>query len=171
MLAIEFTIAHVRCRRTETTIVFLSSGGKGCWPKLRVQLKIKEDDIACADDLECKDDLPGKGSYRGFIKRTQLKPDIVLHFKTAKSMHLIELSVSYEYRVEEAHHYKTEKYADFAKELRASGCKIKVYAVEVGARGFAGSSVYCLMKEMNFMSKSLKRNTKALYEAAKKASS
>ena len=57
------------------------------------------------------------------------------------------------------------------KESRSSGYKIKVFAVEGGARGFVGSSVYCLMKELGFTSKSLNRTTKALSEAAEKASS
>ena len=170
--AIEFNMAHFRGRQAETALVFRSSGGKSCWPRTRVPLsKSKEDDMASAEDLECIADLPGKGSYPDLIKRTQLRPDIVLHSKAGKTMYLIELTVPYECRIEEAHHYKTEKYADLAKELRASGYKIKVFAVEVGARGFVGSSVYSLMKELGFTSKSLNRTTKALSEAAEKASS
>ena len=86
-----------------------------------------------------------------------------------KTMYLIELTVPYECRIEEAHHYKTEKNADFAKKFRASGYKTKVHTIAVRARGFVGSSVYCLIKEMGLTSKSLNRTTKALSEAAQKA--
>ena len=50
--AIKFNIVHIQGRQAETAVVFRSSGGKSCWPKIRVPLtKIKEDDMACADDL------------------------------------------------------------------------------------------------------------------------
>ena len=90
--------------------------------KTRVPLsKIKEDDMACTEDFECIADLPGKGNYPDLIKITQLRPDFVLHSKASKTMYLIELTLPYKFRIEEAHHYKTEKHADLAKELGASG--------------------------------------------------
>ena len=61
--------------------------------------------MACTDDLKCMSDLPVKGSYPYHIKKAQLRPDIVLHSKTAKPMYLIELTVPYECRIEEAHLY------------------------------------------------------------------
>ena len=81
-------------------------------------------------------------------------------------MYLIKLTVSYECRIEDSHHYKT-KYENLAKELRASGYKKKVYAFEVEARGFVRSSVYCLMKEIGFTSNNLNRTTKALKQRRK----
>ena len=81
--------------------------------------------MAYADDLECIANLPGKGSYPDVIKRTKLSPDIVLLFKATKTMCLIELTLPYEGRIEDAHHYKTENNRDLAKELRASEYKIK----------------------------------------------
>ena len=147
--AIEFSIAHFRGRQAETAVVFRLSGGKSFCPKTRAPLtKIKEDDIPCLEDLECIVNLPGKGNYLDVIKRTQLRPDIVLHSKAVKTMYLIELTVPYKCRIENAHHYKTEKYTNLANETRASGIKIKVPAVKVEAREFVGSSVYCLMKKM-----------------------
>ena len=44
--------------------------------------------------------------------------------------------------MEEAHTYKREKYLNLTKELWDAGYRAVVMPVEVGARGFKGSSVY-----------------------------
>ena len=83
--------------------------------KVRVPLTlIKENDMTSADDFKYIADFSFKGRFPDVIKRKQLRPDVVIHFKYVKIMYLIELTLPYECRVEEAHHYKTEKYEDFA---------------------------------------------------------
>ena len=95
----------------------------------------------------------------------------MLHSATAKEILLIELTVPYESRIDDAHVYKTHKYSDLAKELREAGFKTKVFAVEVGARGFVAASTYSLMKQLAASGKSRTRTLKAMGEAAEKASS
>ena len=63
-----------------------------------------------------------------------------------------------------------KKCTDLVKVLRASRVYTKVCNVEVGARGFVGFSVYCLMKEMSFTRKSLNSTMKVLSTAAEIAS-
>ena len=46
-------------------------------------------------------------------------------------IHLIELTVPSESRIDNAHVYKTEKYSDLAKELQEAGFKTRVFAVDV----------------------------------------
>ena len=42
--------------------------------------------MTSADELKCIADLSGKDSYPKVIKRTQLRPDIVLHSEAAKTI-------------------------------------------------------------------------------------
>ena len=55
---------------------------------------------------------------------------------------MVELTVPYESRMEEAHTYKREKYLNLTKEQRDAGYKAVVMPVKVAARGFMGSSVF-----------------------------
>ena len=50
----------------------------------------------------------------------------------------VELTVSYENRMEEAHIYKIKKHLNLTKELRDAGYKAASMPVEIGARGFIG---------------------------------
>ena len=61
---------------------------------------------------------------------------------------MVELTVPYENRMEEAHIYKIEKYVNLNKELEDVGYKAVVMPVEVGARGLIGSSVYGLVTKL-----------------------
>ena len=75
-----------------------------------------------------------------------MRPDIVLNSQSTKQLIMIELTVPYENRMEAAQIYKTEKYADLANNVRREGYQVKVFAAEVGVRGFVGTSAYSLMK-------------------------
>ena len=100
-----------------------------------------------------------------------MRPDIILHSPSTKRMILVELTVPYESRMEDAHSYKTEKYASLASSLRTKGFKTSVLAVEVGARGFVGTSAYSLMKQLSISGNERTRALKAMAEAAEKSSS
>ena len=51
---------------------------------------------------------------------------------------MVELTVTYESRMEEAHTYKRDKYLNLTKELRDADYKAVVMPVEVDARWFIG---------------------------------
>ncbi|GFO17820.1 reverse transcriptase [Plakobranchus ocellatus] len=61
---------------------------------------------------------------------------------------MVELTVPYESRMEEAHAFKEGKYLDLTKELQKNGYEAKVMPVEIGARGFAGSSAHGLPSKL-----------------------
>ena len=88
----------------------------------------------------------------------------------AKEIVLVELTVPYESRLEEANIYKREKYADLIRELSSKGYKARTFAVEVGARGFVGKSVYNLLSQLNISSRSKKQAIRSLSETAEKSS-
>ena len=72
---------------------------------------------------------------------------------------MVELTVPYENRMEEAHMYKREKYMNLTKELENAGYKTVVMPAEVDARGFVGSSVYNLLTKLSICGN---KRTKAL---------
>lgn len=170
--AVEFNTTKSRTGRPEPCTQFLAAGGKKTWPPSIIAPRSSRQGLLSeADDWECATDLPERNNYPEVIRETGLRPDIVLHSQNAKEILLIELTVPYETRIEDAHAYKTEKYADLVQHLRKAGFRTKVFAVEVGARGFVGSSAYSLMKELSISGKSRTRTLKAMSEAAEKASS
>ena len=108
------------------------------------------------DDWEVSADLPEWDSHPSIIKETRLRPDIVIHSSSTQQIIMMELTVPYESRLEEAHTYKRETYLNLTKELRDAGYK----AVEVGARGFIESSVYDLLPKLSICGN---KRTKAGY--------
>ena len=57
-------------------------------------------------------------------------------------MVLIELTVPWEERIEEAHEHKLKKYQALIFESQQNGWKAWNLPVEVGCRGFAGQSLW-----------------------------
>ena len=170
--AIKFNVSKRQVIRTGQETVFLTAGGKKSWPTAKSLCRpVSQNLLGKADDWECAADLPDWNRYPEIIKRTGMRPDIVLHSQKAKEVLLIELTVPYESRSEAAHAYKTEKYADLAKGLREAGFQAQVFAVEVGARGFVGASAYDLMKRLSISARSRTRTLRAMAEAAEKSSS
>ena len=69
-----------------------------------------------------------------------------------------------------AHEVKRSKYSDLAEECRRGGWSATVHPVEVGCRGFVGSSAIRLLRAVGMTGHSLKRAIKELGEEAEKAS-
>jgi hypothetical protein len=93
-------------------------------------------------------DLPGKRLYPKEITDCGVKPDIIVMSNKNKTIIVIELTVPYESRMSESHELKLAKYEDLASQLQKKGYKTHLIAVEVGARGFAGASVYNLLERL-----------------------
>ncbi len=104
------------------------------------------------------------------ICSTTLRPDAVLWSAAVKSVVLIELTVPWEEGLEAAYERKKAKYADLVTECRESGWSVRLYPVEVGARGFVGRSSSCLLQVLELWRATLSRSTKELSEEAEKAS-
>ena len=80
--------------------------GKKTWPTtMTLRKPTTYNLLAKADDWECAADLPGWNEYPEIIKKTEMRPDIILHSQNAKEVLLIELTVPYESRSEDAHAY------------------------------------------------------------------
>jgi len=74
------------------------------------------------------------------IAPTNLRPDVGLWSGSARSVQLIELTVPWEDAVDETCERKKLRYAHLATEAEQRGCRVQVYPVEVGCRGFVAHS-------------------------------
>ena len=80
------------------------------------------------------------------VRVTSLRPDIVLWSKVNKQVVVIELTVPWEDRMEEAHVHKLKKYQALNFESQQNGCKAWNLPVEIGCRGFAGQLLWRELK-------------------------
>ncbi|GFO19584.1 reverse transcriptase [Plakobranchus ocellatus] len=83
---------------------------------------------------------------------------------------MVEQNVPYESRMEEAHASKEGKYLDLTKELKKDGYKAKVMTVEIGARGFVGSSAYGLLSKLSICGNKRTKALRLLAETAENSS-
>ncbi|GFN73809.1 reverse transcriptase [Plakobranchus ocellatus] len=102
----------------------------------------------------------------GGRKILAIMPDIVINYASTQQIIMVELTVLYENRMEEAHSFKEGKCHDLTKELKKDGYEAKVMPVEIGARGFVGSSAYGLLSKLSICGN---KRTKALRLLAKTA--
>ena len=131
-------------------LIFTTEGGAKSWHgrPVRITNQIQSLLDGC-DDWNVSAELPGWDSHPSIIKETRLRPDIVIHSASTHQLIMVELTVPYESRIEEALICKREKYMNLTKELENAGYKAVVIPAEVGAIGFVGSSVYDLLTKLS----------------------
>ena len=105
------------------------------------------------------------------VVQTTLRPDIVLWSKAGKKLIVIELTVPWETRCEEAYERKKAKYTELLDLCKEKGWRTWLFPVEVGARGFCSQSVCRLMTAVGTSGRDRKRAIQRLSQAAERASS
>ncbi|XP_053339380.1 uncharacterized protein LOC128510861, partial [Clarias gariepinus] len=123
-----------------------------------------------AQDWKLQADLGRQLKFPEYILTTSLRPDMVLTSDASKQVVLVELTVPWEDRLEEAHERKKAKYAEIVVECRNKGWKARCEPVEVGCRGFAGQSLPRMFKLLGIKGQLCRRAIKTIIEAAEKAS-
>ena len=105
------------------------------------------------------------------VVQTNLRPDIVIWSNTAKHLVMIELTIPWETRCEEAYERKKTKYSDLMDQCRQQGWRTWLFPVEIGARGFPANSLWKMLGAMGL--KGLERRTAVgrLEQSAERASS
>ncbi|GFO27353.1 polyprotein [Plakobranchus ocellatus] len=83
---------------------------------------------------------------------------------------MVELTVPYESRMKETHAFKEGKYLDLTIELKKDGYKAKIMPVEIGARGFVGSSTYGLLSKLSICGNKRTKALRLLAETAENSS-
>ena len=91
------------------------------------------------------------------VVQTTLRPDIVLWSKTGKKLIVIELTVPWETRCEEAYERKKANYTELLDLCKEKGWHTWLFPVEVGVRGFCSQSVCRLMTAVGTSGRDRKR--------------
>ena len=92
-------------------------------------------------------DLDRQLKFPPHICSTSFRPDIVIYCEVRKILIIIELTCPCEENISHWNILKTSKYKPLVDECKSKGWVVHFFAVEVGARGFAGNSLrYCLNK-------------------------
>ncbi|KAK3764243.1 hypothetical protein RRG08_023708 [Elysia crispata] len=168
--------AIISTAKGETTLpntnalIFTTEGGAKSWHGLPVRTTSQ---IKClldgCDDWDVSADLPEWDNHPSIIKETSLRPAIVVH-SASTQMIMVELTVPYENRMEEAHIYRKETDINLTKVLEHAGYKAVVMPVEVGARGFVRSLVYDLLTKLLICGNKRTKALKLLAEIAENSS-
>ena len=90
-------------------------------------------------------DLKGRATFPTDIANTNQHPDIVIWSKTSKQAVIIEPTVPWEERIEEAHERKNTKYQEQVETCRENGWSTWCMPAEVGCGGFVGQSLWLAM--------------------------
>ena len=106
--------------------------------------------LESAHDWNMEVDLGKKLKVPDWILQTNLRPDILIISENTKQMGVIELTVPSEERVEVSGELKRAKYETLAEEGKKKGWKVRVWAVEVGVRGFPAASMSTMLRDMGY---------------------
>ncbi|XP_053176235.1 uncharacterized protein LOC128359949 [Scomber japonicus] len=126
--------------------------------------------LGTAKDWQLRVDLGKQLKFPVSILKTSLRPDIVLQSESSKQVIMLELTVPWEERMEEASGRKREKYAELVEDCRNRGWRARCLPIEVGGRGFAGKSLCRAYSLLGITGARKRRAICSATEAAEKAS-
>jgi len=75
------------------------------------------------------------------IIQSSLRPDLILISEATRQLTLLELTVTWEKRKDEAQERKRAKYQELMVDCSKNGWRLRCMPVEVVSRGFAGHSL------------------------------
>ena len=154
--------------KTKERMHFLKEGEK---PKKEDKVQKKDDSyLDSANDWKLEVDLNGRLKVPTEITTTNLRPDMMLISRQTKQVGFIELTVPNEDRIEVSGEMKRAKYEAIAIDGRQKGWRVRIWAVEVGCRGFPASSLTSFMKEIGYRGKEGKRVIEGIGQTTESAS-
>ncbi|XP_036071215.1 uncharacterized protein LOC112142521 [Oryzias melastigma] len=160
-------INHCRSLRPAKNIIAFVRAGEKPPPAARAT---HSGLLTTAQDWELKVDLGKQLKFPETITSTTLRPDMLLISEATKQVVLLELTVPWEDRIDEANERKRAKYADLVEECRHNGWKARCEPIEVGCRGFIGQSLCRAYNMLGITGASKRRAIKQVTEAAEVAS-
>ena len=107
-------------------------------------------------------DLHTKLVIPPFLAVTRLRPDLLLYSVKTKICNILELTCCCEENIEECHRKKFEKYNSLSKAVMLNGWETYLFPIEVGARGYCGTSVKSCFSRLGFSGKLLRSLLKSL---------
>lgn len=123
-----------------------------------------------ARDWVLKVDLDGRLKVPPEIMETNLRPDMMVVSATTKQLGIVELTVPSEARIQVSSELKKMKYAPIEEAGARNGWKVRIWAVEVGCRGFPAASLATFLKEVGFIGSRKRSILKSIGQEAEKAS-
>ncbi|KAL4008469.1 hypothetical protein ACER0C_002321 [Sarotherodon galilaeus] len=147
-------------------ITFIKAGEKLAVPFRNTSPSL----LATVHDWELRVDLAKQLKFPEVVAKTTLRPDIVVTSVASKQVILLELTVPWEDRMEEAHERKRAKYSELVEECRSNGWRARCQPIEVGCRGFAGQSLCRAYKMLGITGANQRRAIKLATNAAEAAS-
>ena len=118
---------------------------------------------------EMKVDLGKQLVFPDIVHTTQ-RPDIVIWSPKDKKLVMIELTVPWETRCDEAYERKMGKYTELQEQCRQRGWSAWLFPVEIGCRGFPAQSVWRMLSNLGIKGGDRKRAVGRLGQAAERAS-
>lgn len=94
---------------------------------------------------------------------------MILLSETTKQLIMLELTVPWEERMDEANESKRAKYQELVDECRRQGWKTSCEPLEVGCRGFAGRSLCRVLSQLGLSGEAKRQAIRSVTEAAEKA--
>ena len=159
-------ISHSKSLRPVKNTAFIRAGEKPTPASRNTSSGL----LATARDWELAVDLGKQLKFPEVVATTTLRPDIVLTSVASKQVILLELTVPWEDRIEEANERKRAKYSLLVEECRSNGWQARCQPIEVGCRGFAGQSLCRAYRMLGITGASQRRAIKLATDAAEVAS-
>ena len=151
----------------KSRIQFLKEGEKR-------QVESKEEEyytyLSATNDWKIAVDLETGLKIPIAICSTNLRPDITIVSRKTKQIGLIELTVPNEERIEVSGEIKRMKYEPIVQEGRKNGWSVRIWAVEVGCRGFPAVSMSTFFKDLGYKGAEKKRAIERISKTAEEAS-
>ena len=132
--------------------------------------KHNESYLSSAKDWKVSVDLDKKLKIPAEITLTNLRPDMILVSKSSRQLGVVELTVPNEDRIEVSGELKRAKYEKIACEGRQKGWKVRIWAVEVGSRGFPAASMVSFLKEIGMNGSQRRKSLEKIGQTAEEAS-
>ena len=123
-----------------------------------------------AKDWKLEVDLDRQLKIPEDIISTLLRPDMIMYSRSSKQIAIAELTVPIEERVEISNELKRSKYAELEAAGRLNGWSVKIWAVEVGSRGFPAASMATFLKQVGCKGGERRKILKQLGSEAEQAS-
>ena len=123
-----------------------------------------------SDKWEMSVDLKQKLAFPNIIQ-TSLRRDIVIWSDKDKCLVMVELTVPWESRCEEACERNKAKYSNLQEQCKQKGWRVWLFPVEIGARGFPVQSLWKMFSALAIKGANRKRALGTLSLTSERASS
>ena len=133
--------------------------------------KTKAPTTSILDESDCWEMTvdPGKQLFFPNIIHTAQRPDIVIWSPNDRKLVMVELTVPWETRCEEAYERKMAKYTVLQEQCRGCGWSTWLFPVEIGCRGFPAQSLWGMLGKLGIKAGDRKRAVGRLWTSSRES--